>query len=159
MNKSVPSPRFENGRLILITGLQQHHTQKSAAAGIPAQWTKFMQTVSDLPERVGTTSYGVVINATPTAMDYVCGVEVSNFSNVTSEYARLNLPSARYAVFSIKEHISAIQSAWASVWNTWFPTSNYAVTNGPLFEKYDERFNPKTGLGGYELWVPVVEKR
>jgi AraC family transcriptional regulator len=161
MNKSVnlPSPRFETGRLMLVAGLQQHHTQQSSVAGIPAQWTKFMASVDKISDRVGNTTYGIVTNASTSSMDYLCGVEVPDFSDVPPEYTRLNLPAARYVVFPIKDHISAIQSAWAGVWNTWFPTSGYAAANGPPFEKYGEAFNPKTGLGGYELWVPVVEKR
>ena len=27
--------------------------------------------------------------------------------------------------------------------------------DGPAFERYDERFDGRTGLGGLELWIPV----
>ena len=68
MNKSVnlPSPRFETGRLMLIAGLQQHHTQQSSVAGIPAQWTKFMTSVEKISDRVGNTTYGIdVVHGLP----------------------------------------------------------------------------------------------
>lgn len=161
MTKSMtlPSPRFETGRLTLIVGLQQHHSQHTAPSGIPEQWTKFMAMADKIPDRVGRASYGIVTNATPAGdMDYLCGVEVSDFSSVPPNFTRMNLPAVRYAVFSIKDNISAIQAAWAGVWKTWFPSSRYAAGNAPPFEKYDEKFNPKTGAGGYELWVSVVEK-
>jgi len=30
------------------------------------------------------------------------------------------------------------------------------VTDAPNFERYDERFDPLTGNGGFEIWVPVT---
>lgn len=118
-----------------------------------------MAMVKDIPDRVGQTSFGVVTNATPAGdMDYLCGVEVPDFSNVPAHFTRMNLPGVRYAVFPIKDNISTIQAAWAAVWKTWFPSSRYAAGSAPPFEKYGESFNPKTGSGGFELWVSIVEK-
>lgn len=161
MNKSLtlPPPRFETGRLTLIAGLQRHHSQHTAPSGIPEQWTKFMAIIDDMPDRVGETTYGIVTNATPAGdMDYLCGVEVPDFSNVPGNFTRMNLPGVRYAVFPIKDNISAIQSAWAAIWKTWFPSSRYAAGSAPPFEKYGASFNPQTGAGGFELWVSIVEK-
>jgi AraC family transcriptional regulator len=29
------------------------------------------------------------------------------------------------------------------------------AADAPMFERYDETFDPRTGLGGVELWVPI----
>jgi AraC family transcriptional regulator len=29
------------------------------------------------------------------------------------------------------------------------------ATDGPAFERYDERFDGRTGLGGFEIWIPI----
>jgi AraC family transcriptional regulator len=31
------------------------------------------------------------------------------------------------------------------------------VADAPSFERYDEKFDPSTGNGGLEFWVPVKE--
>jgi AraC family transcriptional regulator len=29
------------------------------------------------------------------------------------------------------------------------------VIDAPFFERYDERFDPRTGMGDVEIWVPI----
>ena len=36
--------------------------------------------------------------------------------------------------------------------------SGYELGGTPDFERYDERFNPETGTGEMEIWVPVKAK-
>jgi AraC family transcriptional regulator len=33
--------------------------------------------------------------------------------------------------------------------------SEYQVVDAPDFERYGESFNPATGMGGFEIWVPI----
>jgi AraC family transcriptional regulator len=35
------------------------------------------------------------------------------------------------------------------------PASGLTVADAPNFERYDENFDPLTGNGGFEIWVPV----
>jgi AraC family transcriptional regulator len=30
------------------------------------------------------------------------------------------------------------------------------AADAPVFERYDEKFDPRTGLGGLEIWVPIA---
>ena len=53
------------------------------------------------------------------------------------------------------QHIAAIRRTWNAVWNEWLPRSGHKAADLPLFERYDERFDPQSGNGGVELWVPV----
>jgi predicted transcriptional regulator YdeE len=39
--------------------------------------------------------------------------------------------------------------------NSWPPQSGYQAADAPGLERYDEKFNPETGLGGFEIWIPV----
>jgi len=54
-----------------------------------------------------------------------------------------------------REHISTIRTTWSTVWNKWLPESGYEVVDAPDFERYGEEFDPKTGTGGLEIWIPV----
>jgi AraC family transcriptional regulator len=88
-------------------------------------------------------------------MDYMTGVEVPDFTRVPPDWGRLRIPEHRYVVFEHAGHVSGIRRAWASIWNHWFPTSGHEPADGPAFERYDERFDPQTGNGGLEIWVPL----
>jgi len=87
--------------------------------------------------------------------DYLCGVEVADFSRVPAGWATLRLAAAKYAVFTHGEHVSTIRRTWATIWDSWFPSSGHEVADAPHFELYGEDFNSQTGTGGVELWIPL----
>ena len=89
--------------------------------------------------------------------DYIAGVEVSDFSDLPREFARVRIPAQRYVVFRHTEHISTIRRTVGAIWNQWLPQSGLKVADAPTFERYDEKFDPATGNGGLEFWVPVKE--
>ena len=44
----------------------------------------------------------------------------------------------------------------SAIWNQGLPDSGYKATDGPWFERYGEEFSGRTGLGGLEIWIPIV---
>jgi len=88
-------------------------------------------------------------------MDYMAGVEVADFSDLPGDFARLRIPGHLYAVFTHQGHASAVRSTMNAIWNNWLPASGYEAADAPGFERYDEAFNPDTGLGGFEIWIPM----
>jgi AraC family transcriptional regulator len=46
-----------------------------------------------------------------------------------------------------------------TIWNNWLPASDVKITDGPSFERYGKDFNPITGTGTIEVWMPVSESR
>jgi AraC family transcriptional regulator len=154
MTKLEP-PRFENGRLLLIVGLSERYTCESSKA-IPAQWQRFGPHIDNIPGQVGKVAYGVRCNGDDSGnFDYICGVEVSDFSDVPAEFARLRIAPQRYAVFRHRDHISGIRRTMNTIWSKWLPESGHEVIDAPDFERYGAEFDPKTGNGGLEIWVPV----
>ena len=106
--------------------------------------------------QVGRTAYGVVCNSDDAGnIEYISGVEVSDFSHVPAELSRLRIPEQRYAVFSQPDHISTIRQTWFTILNEGLPESGYQSTGGPEIERYGEEFNPQTGTGGFEIWIPI----
>jgi AraC family transcriptional regulator len=148
-------PRFENGKTLLIAGLGERYNAQTMA-GIPAQWQTFGQHLGHVPGQVGTAAYGVICNGDGEGnIDYIAGVEVADFENVPAEFARIRVPAQRYAVFTHRGHVSAIQQTWNAIWSQWLPDSGLESADAPDFELYDERFDPRSGAGGFEIWLPV----
>jgi len=150
-------PRFETGKPLLIAGLNQRYGGERSNADIPTQWQQFARYLGGIRGHVGKTTYGVCYNTDDEgSMDYLCGVEVSDFSALSPELSRLRLPSQYYAVFFHRDHVASIRSTWNAIWNGWLPQSGHEVADAPLFERYDQRFDPHSGNGGVELWVPLT---
>jgi len=154
---NLEAPRFETGKPLLVAGISERYTFESTAA-IPGQWHRFHQSVQNIPGRIGQVAYGVCCNGDDAGnFDYIAGVEVSDFSDLPREFASVRIPEQRYAVFSHREHISTIRRTVNTIWNHWLPASGLKAADAPNFERYDEKFNPLTGDGGLEIWVPVKE--
>jgi AraC family transcriptional regulator len=152
---TLAPPRIETGRTLLIAGLSERYTHATSAA-IPSQWQQFHPHIGHVPGQIGNIAYGVFHNIDDSGnMDYITGVEVADFSDLPKTFARLRIPEHLYAVFSHQGHISAIRGTMHAIWNSWLPQSDYQASDAPGFERYDERFNPDTGLGGFEIWIPV----
>jgi AraC family transcriptional regulator len=159
MNHSIlaelEQPRFESRAAFLVAGLSVRYDYESSGAGIPAQWQRFGPYLGNVPGQAGETAYGVRYNSDDSGLDYMCGVEVGEFSQLPPELSRVRVPANRYAVFTHRGHISAIRSTWHTIWNKWLPKSGHALADAPDFERYGPQFDPRTGSGEVEIWVPI----
>ncbi len=152
---NLEPPRFEDGKPLIIVGLTERYTCESSKA-IPAQWQRFAPHIGNVPGQVGDVAYGVRCNSDEAGnFDYICGVEVSDFDDVPPELARLRIAPQRYAVFRHRDHISSIRRTMHTIWSRWLPESGHEVADAPDFERYGEEFDPKTGNGGLEVWIPL----
>ena len=155
--ENIAPPRFETSKAMLVTGLGERIIQHNGA-GIPNQWQQFHHKVDAIPARIGNVAYGVCCNGDDAGnFDYIAGVEVADFSDLPREFSRVRIPAQRYVVFTHTEHISAIRRTVNTIWNQWLPQSGFKVADAPIFERYDDRFDPATGNGGLEIWVPIKE--
>ena len=148
-------PRLQNGKRLLIAGIGARYTCESSAS-IPSQWQGFAPHLGHIPGQISRTAYGVCChNDDAGNFDYVCGVEVKDFFRIPADWSRVRIPEQKYAVFAQRDHISTIRSTWNTIWNEWLPNSDYEVADAPDFERYGEPFDSATGMGGFEIWIPI----
>lgn len=153
---ALSPPRFVTHKPLLVAGLVQRYDCQ-AAGGIPEQWQRFSPCLGNLPAQVDkTTSYGVKFNYDGDSnFDYMCGVEVSTAADLPAGIATLTVPAQKYVVFVHSGHVAGIRATFQTIWSEWFPTSGHEAVDGPSFELYGREFNPITGLGGFEIWIPI----
>ena len=155
LTDNLKPPRFTTGKAFLVAGVGDRFSHDNGA-GIPGLWQHFHQTVDMIPGRIGKVAYGVCCNGDDAGnFDYVAGVEVADFSDLPREFSRVRIPEQKYAVFRHGEHISTIRRTVNTIWNHWLPASGFQIADAPNFERYDENFDPRTGNGGLEIWVPI----
>jgi AraC family transcriptional regulator len=152
---NIVPPRFETGKAMLIAGVGDRFSHENGA-GIPGLWQRFHQYVQNFPGRIGQVAYGVCCNGDDAGnFDYIAGVEVPDFADLPREFSRVRIPEQKYAVFIHSDHISSIRRTVNTIWNQWLPSSGFQIADAPNFERYDEKFDPATGNGGFEIWVPI----
>jgi AraC family transcriptional regulator len=151
----LETPRFENGHEMLIAGFNATYTFETRS-NIPAQWQRFAPLIGKVPSQVGKASYGVCWNFKPgIGFDYLTGVEVSDASKLSADFSQVRISPQRYAVFTHLKHYSAIPQTIEAIWHKWLPNSEYTAAESPSFERYTEEYDPKTGMGGTEIWIPI----
>jgi AraC family transcriptional regulator len=151
-------PRFENGRALLIAGLRSHYTGETMK-DLPAQWQRFAPHIGKVPGQIGRITYGICWQAADRVnIEYLSGVEVSGFVGLPSEFTVVSIPEQRCAVFPHRAHVSRLCETCDAI-SRWLPQSGYQhfddAETPAFFERYTEEFNPQTGMGGMEVWVPI----
>ena len=149
------APRFEHAKEILVAGLSESYTLQNRDK-IPRQWERFAPNIGKVPGQIGQVSYGVCWNVSPgRRFEYLSGVEVTDAERLPAEFSTVRLPAREYAIFTHRDHVSAIGNTIDKIWNEWAPQAGLKLASAPCFERYTEEFNPKTGTGGMELWIPL----
>jgi AraC family transcriptional regulator len=152
---NLETPRFEIGQERLIAGFNASYTFESRV-NIPAQWERFAPQIGQVPSQVGHASYGVCWNYKPGyGFDYLSGVEVRESAGLPAGFSQVRLPAGRYAVFTHRKHVSQIPDTLDAIWRKWLPNSGHQPADAPSFERYTETFDPTTGMGGFEIWIPL----
>jgi AraC family transcriptional regulator len=152
---TLAEPRFVAAKTMLVAGISGRFSYETTS-GIPSLWQRFVPHFGHVPGQLGGVSYGVCYNDDDEGnFDYLAGVEVSSFSDLPPELDRVRVPEQNYAVFTHRGHVSGIKGAFHAIWSEWLPRSGRKAAEGPSFERYDERFDPQSGNGTVEIWVPL----
>jgi AraC family transcriptional regulator len=151
-------PRFEHGKALLIAGLRSRYTTETMN-GIPAQWERFAPHIGKIQGQVGHAAYGTCWNFAE-GIDYLTGVEISGSSSIPGVFNVVGIPAQKYAVFPHHEHVSKLRETLEAIGSKWLPESGHEVARGTagapdFFERYSEEFDPRTGMGGMEVWIPI----
>jgi AraC family transcriptional regulator len=160
---TLATPRIEQRGLLLIAGLGGKYSS-DIHQNIPALWQRLQPHLGNVPGQVfpggggkGGRTFGVCYNMDDDCnFDYLAGVEVSGFSSdLPAEFARLRIPSQRYAIFTHHEHVSTMHNVAMTIWTKWLPESGYEAVDAPYLEYYGEEFDGRTGMGGFQMWIPI----
>jgi AraC family transcriptional regulator len=152
-------PRFETLPSMLFAGLQETYAYGGNAA-IPSLWQKFNAHFGHIAGQIGNVAYGICthIEGETEKFRYMAAVGIADAGELPEGFSTLKIPAQRYAVFTHRGHVSGIPATMHKIFGTWWPTSGLEHGDLPdMFERYDERFDPYTGMGVAEIWLPVRE--
>lgn len=140
---------------MVVAGHNRGYTRDTAQE-IPEQWRQFVPLLGKIPGQVGSTTYGVTWNVEPDcSFEYLTGVEISDPKQIGDDLNSVRLASRRYAVLTHKGHVSQLPATFEKIWSKWVPDCGLDVAKAPCFERYTSKFDPSTGRGEVEIWIPL----
>lgn len=152
----VGPPKVEDRQGLLAVGLSSTYAF-GAADGIAGQWQRFMATAAaDIPHRVAGIPIGI---ATTVDADggfaYVTAVEVSALADPVAGLQSLRIAPRRWAIFEHTAHVSTLSQTYAAIWDRWLDAHDLTLADAPSIERHKPAFDPRTGNGGVDIWIPV----
>jgi predicted transcriptional regulator YdeE len=150
-------PTLRNGPDLLVAGLNASYG-KGTRSSIPQQWERLAPHLGKVPGQVGQDAYGVCHATGPDGrFEYLAGVAVSSPDRLPEGFTTLKVDAGRYAVFTHPGHVSTLPATIDTIWTRWAPDCGLPIARGaPCFERYTPEFDPGTGLGGMEVWIPLA---
>ncbi|MEG2803265.1 AraC family transcriptional regulator [Stenotrophomonas sp.] len=147
------APHLHHQGVLRVAGIGARHTSATVAS-IPSQWQRLGQ-VHGLGTEI---AYGVCCNSdTDGRFDYIAGVGIGALAAVPAGWQAISIPARTYLVAWHGGHISAIRSTWYWLLNDYLPASGLTLADAPDLERYDARFDDRSGHGGVEIWLPLAD--
>jgi len=150
----VAPPRLQKGDVLLIAGFAKRLGYDDIAS-IPQLWQRLGPHIGRLPNEISGYAYGVIFNNDDEGFEYLAGVALSAFDGVPDEFTTFRVPAQTYAVFVHHGHISAIKETMKAIWTNRLPESGLKPLDAPSYERYGPSFDPRTGNGDVEIFMPV----
>lgn len=152
-------PTFQTLDAITLCGVARTFTGATRHQ-IPDLWMEAVPKIFALEGRQGDTTYGACIGMNTKEGDdygfvYMAAVEVGPTAAEVEGMTTVVAPAGRYAVYTFDDHISKFSEFVDAVWRDLFPTSGLTRRSAPDFERYDERWDPETGMGPVDYFIPV----
>jgi AraC family transcriptional regulator len=150
-------PRIVQGDELRIVGLSERQPF-GEAHDIPGQWQRFMAIYPQIAHKQQGKPIGVGGELTEDGhFHYICAAEVTRFSDAPAPLVEMTIPQHLYAVFRHDGHVAQMGATYRAIWNYDFPSRGLAVVPAYCIERHLPSFNPATGDGGVEIWIPVAE--
>lgn len=130
----------------------------ASRATIPDQWRRFARQGGS---RLDGVLWGACYAMSDDGFSYLSGV--ADGGPLEEGWRRASLGPTEWAVFAHCGGIAALPTTMQAIFGHWLPASGRSVaaaidgTEGFL-ERYGETFDPRTGSGEIEVWLPLVPR-
>lgn len=157
------TPRFEVKGPFTVVGLAGSFSQ-ACQPEIEQLWAQFVGRQSEIENVLAGTAYGICMSShegvpakAGAAFVYMAGLPVDSVGVLPEGMVSSVIPCAKYAVFTHKGSLDTLPHTINYIWGTWIPgnTVEYRQANSPDFELYDQRFNPETRSGEFDIYIPI----
>jgi len=150
----MTTARIERAPEIIIGGFSRPY-KFTDVSEIPIQWASFAGQMSQVTQAAKADTFGVIYNGSAEQFDYLTGTEVSASQTLPESMISLRLQPQTYAVYPHHDNAATLAKTCEEIWSKKIPAAGYQPIQAPWFERYGESFEPTTGDGGLEVWIPI----
>ena len=154
------APRLFTGEAMTLIGRHERYALADAHGHIPIQWAWFGPRMVEIAARQGADTFGVCSEGDDAAMTYLCAVRASPGTSAPADLVAVHLPALRYAGFHHSGPVATLSETLVAALGEWLPAAGLAPCKGDgvpdLLEHYGPGFDPQTGLGGFDIWIPIA---
>ncbi len=154
-------PKFVTRGEEYVIGMGGGFPEESFHA-IHALWGRFIDRRHEIRNAKPGYTLGVCFSQHPDivkqegdAFTYIAGLPVTTLADIPAGMVGTTIPASRYAVFTHKGLLSNLPLTISYIWGTWIPKGEYKRRESPDFELYDERFDPESETGEFDIYVPI----
>ncbi|HEX5005863.1 MAG TPA: helix-turn-helix domain-containing protein [Hyphomonadaceae bacterium] len=154
--------RFVKSSSMLFAGLRKYFRYEDRG-GIPMLWHAFGAYQESIPSVIAGAAYGLCLFPADAAddcgFDYAPAVQVKSLDDLPEGLSGIRVEAREWAVYLHREHVSTVGATCAAA-GEWLAQSGRTPTTGKMqmIERYGPEFDPRTGMGGCEVWIPVAGK-
>jgi AraC family transcriptional regulator len=158
---ALETPRsVERGPLLLAGARVRYPMTEQSLPAVAEQWARFGAVIPTVPGLTGAGAYGLFWNmfGGGASFEQMTAVEVERLSGLPDSLATMTVPASHYVVFAHPHHVSKLRNTVNTIWHKWLPDSGHVPVGGDVpefIEWYGQDFDPMTGSGTMEVWIPV----
>jgi AraC family transcriptional regulator len=153
----LPPPEIAERPPLLLAGLSERHPFNKPQE-VPAQWQRFNPFIGTIANAREEAAYGVVSDARFGAdgFQYTTAVAVTRLGELPPELKALRLAAGKFARFRYRGHVSKMRAMVHTIFNRDLDLLGIEPGEFPSFvEYYGPDFDPDSGDGQQEIWVPL----
>jgi AraC family transcriptional regulator len=161
-------PRIEQRGRLLLAGLRRKHAVSSDMSvimrSVEDQWVSFRPRRRELRHALNSDSYGILLKVFDgdVGIEYFCGMEVSEASDLPEGFVTLDIPPLRYAMVRHTGTADELLKTYFDIFGKLLPEAGLTVSGGrngaPEFiERFDSLYSLETRTGGPVIMVPLSD--
>lgn len=153
-------PKFVEIEQINVIGMMSTFNDETKH-NIPELWAQFGPRIFEITDKIDGPTYGVCFpaNSQKENFEYMAAVAVESTDVVPDGMTAKTIPAHKFAVFTHQSGEGTLhndlQKTVQYIWGTWLPNSLFERAQVPDFELYDDRFDPMTGTGELDIYIPI----
>lgn len=155
----LAEPEIASRGPLLLAGLPRH-LQFSERGAIPNLWAQFGALIPSIPKTGPGVTYGVVSAPPPgeEGFEYAPSVAISSTDELPDGLKAIRIAQQSFAVFRHPGHVADMPAVCGAIFGEWCANTQHRPAEIPvqMLEFYPEAFNPMTGEGGFEIWLPLA---
>jgi AraC family transcriptional regulator len=161
-------PRIEQRGRLLLAGLRRKHAvsqdMSAIMRSVEEQWVNFRPRRRELRHALNSDCYGILLKVFDgdVGIEYFCGMEVSEASDLPEGFVTLDIPPLRYAMVRHTGTADDLLKTYFDIFGRLLPEAGLTVSGGrngaPEFiERFDSLYSLETRTGGPVIMVPLSD--